>query len=167
MLRCVKRVHPSIDNNRAMRNKKTQTAVSADIEVRRSDVHGLGVFALKPLAVGSFVGRYEGRRYSEAEAAERAWDDRITYLFGLSDGSIIDGEEGGNETRHLNHACEPNCEAIEYTDDDGMLCLRIETMRTIRSGEELTLDYALQVDPVDRDEHPCGCGTASCRGTLI
>jgi len=41
------------------------------------------------------------------------WNDQLTYPFGLSDGSIIDDAEGGNATRHINHACVPNVEVVE------------------------------------------------------
>ena len=36
-----------------------------------------------------------------------------TFVFGLSDGRVIDGSRGGNSTRFLNHDCSPNYEAIE------------------------------------------------------
>lgn len=139
----------------------------AAIEVRPSTVHGRGVFAVAQLLAGSRVGRYEGRRYSEKEAMKRTWDDQLTYLFGLSDGSIIDGAEGGNATRHINHACEPNCQAVEYRGPGGRLEVRIETLRVVSAGEELTLDYALQADPESQDDHPCGCGSSRCRGTML
>lgn len=116
---------------------------------------------------GTVVGTYEGRRYSQTQASRKVWDDDLTYLFGLSDGTLIDGAEGGNALRHLNHACAPNCEAVEFHDAGGMLALRIETIRPIRPGEELTLDYALQVDPSSQDPHACACGSATCRGTML
>jgi SET domain-containing protein len=35
----------------------------------------------------------------------------VTYLFALSDGATIDGSDGGNATRYINHSCRPNCVA--------------------------------------------------------
>lgn len=137
------------------------------IEVRQSAIHGYGVFAVRKLPAGALVGVYAGRRYAADEAADMVWDDRLTYLFGLSDGTVIDGADGGNATRHLNHACEPNCEAIEDYDDDGRLSVRIETLKAIAPGEELFLDYALDIDKQDDPaDYPCRCGRAGCRGTL-
>ena len=157
-----------LDNNCGMKNPKNRRSRDGDlIEVRPSDVHGQGVFAVMPMAAGSVVGRYEGRRYTEAEASNKAWDDGLTYLFGLSDGTIIDGAEGGNATRHLNHACTPNCQAVEHRERGGKLGIVIETIRSVRAGEELTLDYALQVDPTSQDAHPCACGSDACRGTML
>ncbi|MGF6346849.1 SET domain-containing protein [Variovorax sp. W2I14] len=138
------------------------------IEVRHSDVHGAGAFALCNLSPGSLIGIYTGRRYSADEAHGEDWDNRLTYLFGLSDGTTIDGAEGGNATRHLNHACEPNCEAQEEHGEGGQLVLRIEAIRHIRAGEELFIDYALNVDAdPDPQDYLCRCGSIRCRGTLL
>ncbi|BEP57115.1 MULTISPECIES: SET domain-containing protein [unclassified Variovorax] len=148
----------------------TEHAISSHphIEVRHSDVHGAGIFALCDLAQGSLIGIYTGRRYSADEVHGKDWDNRLTYLFGLSDGTTIDGAEGGNATRHLNHACEPNCEALEVYGEGSQLVLRIEAVRHIRAGEELFIDYALNVDAdADPDDYRCRCGSVKCRGTLL
>lgn len=151
-----------------MRHSKRSPSSLSTVEVRRSSVHGHGVFAARDLPLGSFVGMYAGQRYTAQDASTMDWDDQLTYLFGLSDGSLIDGRKGGNETRHLNHACEPNCEAIEYYDEDDQLMVRIETTRPLAAGDELFLDYALEVDESDDpSNYPCHCGLARCRGTLI
>ena len=138
------------------------------IEVRHSDIHGLGVFALVNLPKGSSVGTYDGRRYTARQIAKVSWNEKLTYLFGLSDGTTIDGGEGGNATRHLNHACAPNCEATEEEDENGRLTVRIVTLKRVRAGQELFIDYALTADasacPAD---YACFCGAASCRGTML
>lgn len=137
-----------------------------DIEVRHSDVHGMGTFARRNLPRGRLVGNYEGRRYTPDEENERPWDHGLTYVFGLSDGTIIDGAEGGNATRHLNHSCAPNCQAFEEADDDGQLHIVIRTRRRVREGEELFIDYRLDVGDADPADYPCQCGAPGCRGTL-
>ena len=96
-----------------MQSSKNIASALAHVEVRHSSVHGHGVFAARELPPGALVGVYAGRRYAVHEASAMTWDDGLTYLFGLSDGTLIDGAQGGNATRHLNHACEPNCEAVE------------------------------------------------------
>lgn len=136
------------------------------VEVRRSRIHGRGVFAMRDLKRGARIGSYTGRRHGPGEAPG-AWDDQLTYLFALSDGSMIDGAHGGNATRHINHACEPNVEAVETEGADGRLTVVIRTLRDIRAGEELFLDYALSVDGGDPSDYPCRCGFARCRGTLV
>jgi hypothetical protein len=89
------------------------------VEVRQSEIHGQGVFALRDFLGGEEIGLYAGRRFAPDES-HAGWDDQLTYLFGLSDGSVIDGAQGGNATWHINHACSPNVEAVErraYNDE--------------------------------------------------
>lgn len=140
------------------------------IEVRASPVHGCGVHALRRLPRGTCIGVYEGRRYGEAALLEVDWSRRhhgLTYLFSLSDGTTIDGGEGGNATRFLNHSCEPNCQAVEVTDARGRIDLRLVTLRSIAAGAELFLDYALTIDESESPaDYPCHCGRPACRGTL-
>lgn len=149
-------------------SSSSPSSVLDHVEVRNSGIHGLGVFAVRDIPAGTLLGVYAGRRYAPDEIDAMSWDDRLTYLFGLSDGSVIDGAQGGNATRHLNHACQPNCEAVEFDDDDGGLAVRIETTQPIRAGDELFLDYALTIDASDDPaRYPCLCGAAVCRGTLV
>jgi SET domain-containing protein len=140
------------------------------IEVRASPIHGRGVYARCRLLQGTCIGVYEGRRYTAAGLLKVDWrarDDGMTYLFNLSDGTTIDGGDGGNATRFLNHACEPNCEAVEKTGEDGRLQLQLVTLRTLPAGTELFLDYALTIDESESPEdYPCQCGLLGCRGTM-
>lgn len=141
--------------------------VNPAIEVRHSTIHGCGVFARRPLAAGDPIGRYEGRRYAPQAVRERDWDQHLTYVFGLSDGSLIDAADGGNATRHINHACEPNCVAYEVEDASGRLDIEIEALRDIDAGEELLLDYALDASGDDPTAYACRCGRPRCRGTML
>ncbi|HEX6362073.1 MAG TPA: SET domain-containing protein-lysine N-methyltransferase [Albitalea sp.] len=144
----------------------TLPACIDEVEVRESRVHGAGLFAVRSLPPGACVGLYEGRRYAPSQAHDVAWDDALTYLFGLSDGTLIDAAEGGNPTRHINHSCEPNCQANEEADDSGELYIVIRTRRRIRAGEELFIDYRLEVGNADPAAYRCFCGSPRCRGTL-
>ena len=138
---------------------------SARFEVQPSTIHGRGVFALADLKAGQNIGRYAGRRYP-AGAIRPAWDGEVTYLFLLSDGTLIDGARGGNVTRHINHACRPNVEAVEVRDARGLLGIQVRTKRRIRRGEELLLDYALDILDDDPSSYRCRCGDKTCRGSL-
>lgn len=79
---------------------------------------------------------------------------------------MIDAKVGGNSSRWINHACNPNCEADEV---DGRVF--IKSLRKIRAGEELNYDYGLIIDePYTRKlkaEYPCWCKAKNCRGTLL
>ncbi|WP_280153633.1 SET domain-containing protein-lysine N-methyltransferase [Piscinibacter sp. XHJ-5] len=144
----------------------TPLAGAVAVEVRPSTIHGEGVFALRSLPPGWRVGVYEGRRYGPEELRERPPEREMTYVFGLSDGTLIDAADGGNATRHINHSCEPNCQANEEMADDGELDIVIRTKRRIRAGEELSIDYRLDVGGDDPARYVCRCGSARCRGTM-
>ncbi len=144
---------------------KSKTAPDT-IEVRQSLVHGQGAFAARSVRGGAPIGRYTGRRYTAEQIEGRDWNNARTYAFGLSDGSLIDGSEGGNATRHINHSCTPNCVAYEIEDEDGALSIEIEALRRIQPGEELFLDYSLDIAGEPSAEYPCACGAEECRGTM-
>lgn len=62
--------------------------------VRRSSVHGNGVFAMRPLAAGERVLEYKGEIAAWRTALRRHRREGVaghTFLFGLSDGRVIDG----------------------------------------------------------------------------
>lgn len=138
--------------------------------VRRSGIHGKGVFATTTIRKNSRIIEYRGRRMSAEAAAEQPDSDPNdpfhTFLFSLSDGSVIDASQAGNAARWINHSCDPNCETVE--EDDRVF---IHAIRTIRPGEELTYDYQLVIDePINRrtrKSYACGCGTPACRGTML
>lgn len=123
------------------------------VVVRRSAVHGRGVFAAQFLRPGEHIFEYKGEVITWQSAIRRYEhrdDDGHTFLFGLSDGMVIDGGCGGNSARWLNHACAPNCEAIEM---DGRVF--VNAVRDILTGEELLIDYALQVDESTNASRSC------------
>jgi uncharacterized protein len=140
------------------------------IEVRRSDVHGLGVFAIKPIPKGTRIIEYVGERVSHDEAdrryEEKDANDSHTFLFIVDSRTVIDAGVDGNDARFFNHSCDPNCES---TVDKRRVY--IEAIRDIDPGAELTYDYQIQReddDPDNIDEvFACRCGFPQCRGTML
>ncbi len=137
--------------------------------VRQSPVHGRGVFALRPLVEGERILEYKGEVVSWRNAVShhrRHGIDGHTFLFGLSDGRVIDGSRGGNSSRWLNHACAANCEAVEQ---EGRIF--ILATRDIGAGAELFIDYQLVVtDELDdelRQQYQCRCGAMDCRRSML
>ncbi|GJH36332.1 SET domain-containing protein-lysine N-methyltransferase [Paraburkholderia hospita] len=137
------------------------------ITARRSSVHGKGLFALRPIAAGERLIKYRGEltTWRRAAARQRA-DAGHTFVFGLSDGRVIDGSRGGNSARLLNHACASNRKAIESGDR-----VFIHALADIAPGCELFIDDALVVDGEPTDEmrllYACRCGSAACRQTML
>src|SRR3990170_8095859 len=78
------------------------------IVVRRSGIHGRGVFARRPLRQGETVCEYKGERVSESEIARRYPEDmdglNHTFVFGIDHDLNIDGGVNGNIARWINHA---------------------------------------------------------------
>ena len=121
-----------------------------------SSIHRFGVFAEEVIPAKRRVVEYTGERIDQKQANRRANRAHV-YLFNLDDGRMIDGAVGGSGAEFINHSCEPNLIAREQKGR-----IWYSSLRRIEPGEELTIDYRLDSD----DEHPCGCGTASCRGVL-
>ncbi|MEM5435943.1 SET domain-containing protein [Paraburkholderia diazotrophica] len=139
------------------------------VAVRRSSVHGRGVFALRALEAGERIFEYKGETIEWTTAIGRHEDTGTaghTYFFGLSDGRVIDGGRRGNSARWLNHSCNANCEALEIEDR-----VFIHASTAIAPGEELFLDYQLAVDDTTEEEvrfsYVCRCGASGCRGTML
>ena len=90
------------------------------IVVKKSPIHGLGLFANKRIRSGAIIGRIEGR-LANKNGPHVLW---ITEKVGI---------EVLNDLRYINHSDEPNaC----YYDDATVVALR-----TIQPGEEITHDY--------------------------
>jgi SET domain-containing protein len=149
------------------RATNSKSGASEYLKVRKSSVHGRGVFATRPIRKRARIIEYTGRRISWSDVPEDLADSR-TYYFGLDDEKkVIDPTVGGNEARWINHSCDPNCEAIE--DSRGRVF--IEALRDIQAGEELSYDYRLVIDvPRTKEieqESLCHCGSPRCRGNLL
>ena len=140
------------------------------IQIRRSGVHGKGVFALQDLAEGEQLVEYIGEVISWAEAERRHPHDpqnpNHTFYFHIDEDHVIDGLHGGNASRWINHSCAPNCEA----DQQGNRVF-IRALRAIAAGEELSFDYGLIIDERYtaklKAEYACWCGADECRGTML
>ena len=139
-------------------------------ELRRSPIQGRGAFALRRIRRGTRIIEYAGERISHEEADERYDDASMkrhhTFLFTLDDRTVIDGGVNGNDSRFINHCCEPNCEAVI---EHGRIY--IYALSTIYPGDELTYDYAYEWGVEDEKTaarlYVCRCGAPGCRGTIL
>lgn len=140
------------------------------IQVRKSGVHGKGVFALRPIAAGERIIEYKGEVINWPEALRRHPHDpqnpNHTFYFHIDDKHVIDANVGGNAARWINHACEPNCQADEA---DGRVF--ISALTDLSPGEELFYDYGLVIDerrtPSLKRQYECRCGSPRCRRTML
>jgi uncharacterized protein len=141
------------------------------VVVRPSSIHGLGVFALRRIARNTRIIEYVGEVLSTAELNARydsnARDPRgHTYVFHLDGDRYIDAARAGNDSRFINHSCDPNCEAFQ---ERGRIYIR--ALQNIELGSELTYDYYLELEdeplPSWKLLYTCRCGGARCRGTML
>jgi len=138
--------------------------------VRRSKIHGSGVYAAREIPKGTRIVEYLGERISHAQADARyeakGQDDGHTFLFVVNSKLVIDAGVDGNDARFINHSCDPNCETVI---EGGRVF--IEAVRDIRKGEELGYEYGLTWestdDPDELANYACRCGAARCRGSML
>ncbi len=133
------------------------------IDVRRSEIHGTGVFAKGDISSGTRIIEYLGERVSTKEGQRRqqaqSEADSI-FFFELDDTTYIDGDVPENDARFTNHSCDPNCESEAEAGHIFLISLR-----DIRHGEELTFDYGFDAEFFG--DYPCKCGAKNCMGYII
>jgi SET domain-containing protein len=169
------RMTKSTGSGRAAKKQAPQAPEAATTggrrtQVRRSGVHGRGVFAMRPIAAGETVLEYRGEIITWKEALRRHPHDPDnpchTFYFHLDDGHVIDGKHQGNSARWINHSCAPNCE----TEVIGQRVF-VKALRRLKPGEELFYDYHLVIDGRHtaklKKEYQCLCGSRRCRGTML
>jgi SET domain-containing protein len=144
---------------------------------RRSPIHGNGVFATAPIPRGEEIIEYKGKLLTPEEADALYGDGGETghtFLFTLNEQYVIDANQRGNTARWINHSCAPNCRAVveeSASGDPRRDKVKIEAIRNIKPGEELTYDYGivLEVPHTARLKKlwKCLCGSPKCTGTLL
>lgn len=151
-------------------------SMPSKIRVRRSAIHGNGVFAVRPIRKGERILEYRGRRRTHAEVDAGDSGDiesGHTFLFTLNEDWVIDANFEGNAARWINHSCAPNCEAVLVEDEADPKKSRvfIEALRDIEPGEELTYDYGITLPvrhtPRLKKIWACRCGAPNCTGTML
>lgn len=113
---------------------------------------GLGLVALRPIPADKKIVEYIGPIISLEEANKR----RGKYLFELDDERVIDGHSRINIARYINHSCEPNAKG--YTTGKRIW---IWSLRNIKAGEEITIDYGEQY--IETHIKRCKCESCAPR----
>lgn len=127
--------------------------------LRKSGIHGWGVYAGEPIPAKRKVIEYTGERISRRETKRRSEiQNKQIYLFTLDNYWTLDGASGGSGAEYINHSCDPNLYTWIYRGH-----ILYMSARPIKKGEELTVDYHFSKDI---EEVPCFCGSAKCRGTI-
>jgi SET domain-containing protein len=113
------------------------------LAVKKSPVHGEGVFAVKAIPWGVKIIQFQGALITDAEAAKRAAIG-ATAIMELGDDLNIDGFDRGNEAALINHSRRyANCCVLR----EGRKVWIIAGIEGVNAGEELTYDYGSDYYP--------------------
>jgi uncharacterized protein len=126
--------------------------------VRKSRIHGNGVFATADFPARRKLGEITGELIRWREARRRARGSACIAIVEFEDGWALDASRGGNELRYVNHSCAPNT----YLRRIGHR-VELYALRAIAPGEELTCNYG---ETQHAGTLPCRCGAAGCRSLL-
>lgn len=141
-------------------------------KVKRSKIHGAGVFATKQIPKNTDVIEYIGEKVTKkvgdirsAQRIKKYLNSNKTgsvYIFELNKKFDIDGSPLYNKARYINHSCEPNCEVTIKNNR-----IWITSIKNIKKGTELSYDYGYEFDKDDFKDHTCKCGSKYCIGFII
>lgn len=124
-----------------------------DVEVRDAGAKGRGVFARRAFRRGEFIFRRRHVRVVDAAGIARLTVEDRMHLCELDwDRFAVLAPPGC----YLNHSCDPNAMRSG---------VKVFAWKPIRAAEEITIDYRLNA--IDGDSWPCGCGAATCSGTVV
>jgi SET domain-containing protein len=147
------------------------------IQVRRSAIHGNGVFAATDIKADTRLIEYKGQMLTHAQADklhDGSSDSGHTFPFTLNDKYVLDANVDGSDARWINHGCDPNCIAVldEYEGKDRRKDrVFIESLRDIKAGEELIYNYGIVLEerqtPRLKAIWACRCGSRKCTGTML
>jgi hypothetical protein len=130
----------------------------SDIEVRGSDIQGVGVFVTRDFAPGETILVIDDSRVVDAEHPLRPelgeYAHHCDYLAG---GRVVLMPP---PERHINSSCDPSA-YVRWAGGRRQVLAR----RALRAGEEVTYDYI--IDCHGGDVWQCRCGVARCRGTIV
>ena len=127
--------------------------VDPRVVARPSPIEGLGLFASAPIVKGEIVAKLGGRVIDDAELRQVSGTRSKYNSAAIGEGVnlLLDHDEA---IARGNHSCDSNLwMRDEFT---------LEARRDIASGEEVTVDYALQTAIADW-KMACNCGSPECR----
>ena len=150
---------------------------------------------MEDIVPGAFVCEYLGEVITKRLADIRGtYYDRLgcSYLFDMNDPLpeesyemqlnaaandgffpfCIDGALYGNESRFINHSCEPNLRTYNLVTDcesQTYHSIGLFATRKIYAGDEFSIDYQWDKYPLDgiSKDIDCLCGSRHCRGALM
>jgi len=127
------------------------------------DKKGRGLYAIKDIKKGTRIMDYVGKIITkkQTEQSEKFDNAKPIYLFNLNKKYDLDGDVLWNTARLINHSCSNNC---DYNGTG--LKLWVVTIKDIKKGEEITVDYGFGYDE-NFKQFKCKCKSKNCCGYIV
>ena len=127
------------------------------------DKKGRGLYAIKDIKKGTRIMDYVGKIITkkQTEQSEKFDNAKPIYLFNLNKKYDLDGDVLWNTARLINHSCSNNC---DYNGTG--LKLWVVTIKDIKKGEEITVDYGFGYDE-NFKQFKCKCESKNCCGYIV
>jgi len=127
-----------------------------NVEVRKSQIQGTGVYSLKNYKVGEVILDIDDSQVI-ADPSTLSQEDNEYNCDYLDNGRIILMKE---PERCINHSCDPSTYVKTI---DGVR--KVIAKKNIKVGDEITYDYAINGE--NAGTFTCRCGSNKCRGVYI
>lgn len=120
------------------RNQNFRRGVQFAFQIRKTQSKGYGFYAVEEIPANSFIIEYMGEVIDYAEFKKRfeTNEDENFYYLAISQSRYIDARIYGNESRFVNHSCEPNAIAdkwIVHSNDQEHTRVGLFSLRKIHS----------------------------------
>lgn len=127
------------------------------IPKQQGDIEGEGLYTFEPIPSGAVVGQYVGvvKEWSPQKKPPSSYCVQMSHNDKMY---VIDAEAMGNNTRYLNHSCDPNCELVQRT-VNGKETIWVKTVRAVPAKVFLTIKYHEEVSGFFA---VCKCGAKNC-----
>ncbi len=130
----------------------TQYVNDEFVEVRKSRIHGKGIFTLKSFKKGERITKIDGPHHElvDEQSTEQPFENWVGY-------GMNEWVEPANKTIFTNHSCNPTA----GLDNE----LYLVALRDIPAGTEVTFDYAIS-ERVIMWRMRCRCRSTNCRDII-
>jgi SET domain-containing protein len=130
-----------------------KSVISPKIEIRKSPLHGMGMFAKENIKKGEIVVIKGGHILTRDQLFSSGIINSYLPLDDIYFLGAMNKEEEKSIKLYINHSCDPNCGVRGE--------ITFVAMTDIAKNTELTIDYCM----VDNEDYviDCKCGSPECR----
>ncbi|EUD69176.1 hypothetical protein C922_00039 [Plasmodium inui San Antonio 1] len=148
-------------------NRPFRQSAIKDLEIRKTERTGYGVFCKRDIKNGELICEYVGEVLAKNEFEERleAYQEESKktdmynwYAIQINRDVHIDSKRKGNISRFVNHSCSPNSVSQKWI-VRGFYRIGIFAQQDIPAGEEITYNYSYNFV---FNNFECLCNSANC-----